>query len=129
LRYEAFADEEILRLEALRLVALEHRLEADLAIGRHGEAIPELETLIRDYPLRERLGEVLMLALYRSGRQADALAVMQEARATLRDELGLDPSQALQRLEKAILLHDPSLEAASAAVPAEAAAQRGRARS
>ena len=128
-RYEAFAHEEILRLEALRLVALEHRLEADLAVGRHGEAIPELETLIRDYPLRERLRELLMLALYRSGRQADALAVMQEARATLRDELGLDPSQALQRLEKAILLQDPSLDAAPAAVPPEAAAHPVRARS
>ena len=120
---------EIGRLEALRLVALEHRLEADLAVGRHGEAIPELEALIRDYPLRERLSELLMLALYRSGRQADALAVMQEARATLRDELGLDPSQALQRLEKAILLQDPSLDAAPAAVPPEAAAHPVRARS
>ena len=128
-RYEAFAHEEILRLEALRLIALEHRLEADLAVGRHGEAIPELETLIRDYPLRERLRELLMLALYRSGRQADALAVMQEARATLRDELGLDPSQALQRLEKAILLQDPSLDAAPAAVPPEAAEHHVRPRS
>ena len=128
-RYEAFAHEEIVRLEALRLVALEHRLEADLAVGRHGEAIPELEALIRDYPLRERLRELLMLALYRSGRQADALAVMQEARATLRDELGLDPSQALQRLEKAILLQDPSLDAAPAAVPPEAAAHHVRPRS
>ena len=81
----------------------------------HAEAIPELEALVRDYPLRERLSELLMLALYRSGRQADALAVMQEARATLRDELGLDPSQALQRLEKAILVQDPSLDAAPAA--------------
>ena len=118
-RYEAFAQDEIGRLEALRLVALEHRLEADLAVGRHGEAIPELEALVRDYPLRERLSELLMLALYRSGRQADALAVMQDARATLRDELGLDPSQALQRLEKAILVQDPSLDAAPASAPSE----------
>src|SRR6478735_6266643 len=121
-RYEAFARDEIDRLEALRLVALEHRLEADLLVGRHGEAIPELEALIRDYPLRERLSELLMLALYRSGRQADALAAMQEKRATLRDELGLDPSEALQRLERAILLHDPSLDAAPAPAAPEAAA-------
>ena len=116
-RYEAFARQRDRPAGRAAPVALEHRLEADLAVGRHAEAVPELETLVRDYPLRERLRELLMLALYRSGRQADALAVMQEARATLRDELGLDPSQALQQLEKAILLHDPSLDAAAAAVP------------
>ena len=110
-RYEAFARNEIGRLEELRLVALEQRLEADLAVGRHAEAVPELEALVREHPLRESLRGLLMLALYRSGRQADALAVMQDARATLRDELGLDPGQALQQLEKAILLQDPSLDA------------------
>ena len=92
------------------LIALEQRLEADLALGRHAEAVPELEALVREYPLRESLRGLLMRALYRSGRQADALAVMQDTRATLRDELGLDPSQALQQLEKAILIQDPSLD-------------------
>ena len=104
-----FARNEIGRLEELRLVALEQRLEADLAVGRHAEAVAELEALVRDHPLRENLRRLLILALYRAGRQADALAVMQDARASLRDELGLDPSQALQQLEKAILLQDPSL--------------------
>ena len=125
-RYEAFAANEIGRLEGLRLIALEQRLEADLAVGRHAEAVPELEALMRDYPLRERLRGLLMLALYRSGRQADALAVMQDARATLRDELGLDPGQALQQLEKAILLQDPSLDAAPAARPRRSRRRRSR---
>ena len=71
--------------------------------------LPSSEALVRDHPLRENLRRLLILALYRAGRQADALAVMQDARASLRDELGLDPSQALQQLEKAILLQDPSL--------------------
>ena len=118
--YEAFARNEIGRLEGLRLVALEQRLEADLALGRHAESVGELEAFVREYPLRESLRELLMLALYRSGRQADALAVYQEARVRLVEELGLDPGQALQRLEKAILVQDPSLElgaAATAAVP------------
>ncbi len=120
-RYETFARDEIGRLEALRLVALEQRLEADLAVGRHAEAIPELETLVREHPHRETLRGLLMLALYRAGRQADALAVYQDARAALVDELGLDPSQALQQLEKAILLQDPSLDLA-AVTPAPPAA-------
>ena len=116
--YEAFARNEIGRLEELRLVALEQRLEADLAVGRHAEAVAELEALVRDHPLRESLRGLLILALYRAGRQADALAVMQDARASLRDELGLDPSQALQQLEKAILLQDPSLDLARPSRPA-----------
>jgi predicted ATPase/class 3 adenylate cyclase len=112
---EPFARDEIGRLEELRLVALTLRLEADLAVGGHAELVPELEALVRGHPLRERLRELLILALYRSGRQADALAAYQNARATLVDELGLDPGEALQRLEKAILLHDPSLELSAAA--------------
>jgi peptide/nickel transport system substrate-binding protein len=109
-RYQEFARDEIARLEELRLVAQEERIEADLALGRHAEAVPDLEALIREHPLRERLRELLMLALYRAGRQADALAAYQDARATLVDELGLDPSESLQQLEKAILRHDPGLD-------------------
>jgi predicted ATPase/DNA-binding SARP family transcriptional activator len=108
-RYDAFARDEIGRLEELRLVALEQRLEADLALGRHAEAVPELEALIREHPLRENLRLLLMLALYRSGRQADALAAYRDARSVLLDELGLDPSESLQELETAILRHDPAL--------------------
>ena len=89
--HESFARDEIARLEELRLVALALRLEADLALGRHAEVVPELEALVREHPLRERLRELLILALYRAGRQADALAAYHDARATLVDELGLEP--------------------------------------
>ena len=116
-QYEGFARNEIGRLDELRVVALEHRLEADLALGRHGEIVGELEALVRDQPLRERPRALLMLALYRSGRQADALAAYQEGRSLLVDELGLDPGQALQQLEKAILRQDPALELPAAAKP------------
>ena len=109
-RYEVFAANAIGRLDGLRLIALEARLEADLGCGRQAEAVPELEALVREYPLREQLRGLLILALYRAGRQADALAVMQETRTVLLEELGLDPSQALQQLEKAILVQDPSLD-------------------
>jgi DNA-binding SARP family transcriptional activator len=109
--YEPFAQPEIGRLEELRLVALERRLEADLACGRHAEAVGQLEALIAEHPLRERLRGQLMLALYRSGRQAEALEAYQEARRALVDELGIDPSPALQELEKAILRQDPALAA------------------
>jgi DNA-binding SARP family transcriptional activator len=105
LAYEPFAQTEIARLEELRLAALEERIEADLATGRHAERVGELEALVADHPLRERLRGQLMLALYRSGRQAEALEVYQDARRTLVEELGLEPSVALQRLEKAILQH------------------------
>jgi DNA-binding SARP family transcriptional activator len=118
-RYEAFARDEIARLEELRLIAHEQRLEADLARGRHAQAVPELEVLVRDHPLRESLRRLLMLALYRAGRQADALAAYQAARKTLVEELGLDPSESLQRLEKAILRQDAALDLAEA--PAAAA--------
>jgi DNA-binding SARP family transcriptional activator len=103
--YEPFAETEIARLEELRLAALEERIEADLATGRHAERVGELEALVADHPLRERLRGQLMLALYRSERQAEALKVYQDARRTLVEELGLEPSVALQRLEKAILQH------------------------
>jgi DNA-binding SARP family transcriptional activator/predicted ATPase len=110
--YEEFARSESARLTDLRLAALEQRLEADLALGRHVEVVPELEALVREHPLRESLRGLLMLALYRSGRQADALANYHDARATLVEELGLDPGQALQRLEQAILRQDPALDLA-----------------
>jgi DNA-binding SARP family transcriptional activator len=117
--YEPFAQAEITRLEELRLVALERRIEADLVLGRHAELVGELEALIPKHPLRERLRAQLMLALYRSGRQAEALEAYQEARRALVDELGIDPSQSLQELEKAILRQDHALEPAPAA-PASA---------
>ena len=110
LRYDEYARDETARLEELRLVARESRLEIDLTLGRHQEAVPRLETLVREHPLRERPRELLMLALYRSGRQADALAAYRDADATLRDELGLLPGQPLQQLEKAILNHDSALD-------------------
>jgi predicted ATPase/DNA-binding SARP family transcriptional activator len=98
------------RLEELRLSALERRIDADLERARHAELVPELEALVGEHPYRERLRGQLMLALYRSGRQAEALAVYRNARTTLVDELGLEPSPQLQQLEAAILRHDPSLE-------------------
>ena len=119
LAWELFAQAEIVRLEELRLAALEDRIDADLALGRHGQLIGELEQLVAEHPLKERLRAQLMLALYRSGRQADALAVYQRARRTLVDELGIEPSDSLKQLELAILAHDPalSLDAPLAAPP------------
>jgi DNA-binding SARP family transcriptional activator/WD40 repeat protein/energy-coupling factor transporter ATP-binding protein EcfA2 len=105
-----FAQTEIRRLEELRLVALQERIEADLALGRDGEFVPELEALVRAHPLQERLRGQLMLALYRAGRQAEALAVYRETRELLREELGLEPSRALQDMERAMLRQDASLE-------------------
>jgi DNA-binding SARP family transcriptional activator len=107
--YEPFAQAEIARLEELRLVAVERRIEADLALGRHAEVAGELEALIAKHPLRERLRAQLMLALYRAGRQAEALEAYRVARAALVDGLGIDPSPALQDLERAILRQDPAL--------------------
>ena len=109
--YEPFAQPEIARLEELRLTALETRIEADLALGRHGELVSELEALTRQHRLREGLRVQLMLALYRSGRQADALESYKDARTALVAELGLDPSRELQELEQAILRQDPELDA------------------
>jgi predicted ATPase/DNA-binding SARP family transcriptional activator len=108
-RYEAFAREEIARLEELRVAALEERIQAELELERHGELVPELERLVTAHPLRERLRVQLMLALYRSGRQADALYAYQEGRRILVEELGLDPGPALQELERRILQQDPVL--------------------
>jgi DNA-binding SARP family transcriptional activator/class 3 adenylate cyclase len=115
--YEPFAESAILRLEELRVSALELRLDADLALGRHDELVGELQSLIAQHPLRERLRGQLMLALYRSGRQAEALETFRDTRAALRDELGIDPSPALQELERAILLQDASLAAPAPTLP------------
>jgi DNA-binding SARP family transcriptional activator/streptogramin lyase len=128
LAYESFARAEAERLEELRLVALDERIEADLALGRHVELVPELEALIARHPLRERLREQLMLALYRSGRQADALGVYRETRRRLADELGIEPSPRLQELERAILRQEPELggEAAPRAAPRPSPRRRRR---
>ncbi|HEY7148383.1 MAG TPA: BTAD domain-containing putative transcriptional regulator [Gaiellaceae bacterium] len=109
LRYDSFAQGEIARLDELRLGATENRIEADLGLGRHDQVIGELEALIAESPLRERLRGLLMLALYRAGRQADALEAYQAARKTLDDELGLEPGPELRELEQAILRQDEGL--------------------
>ena len=110
LRGEPFAEREIARLEELRLAALEDRIDADLAAGRHFELVAELETLVAEHVFRERLRGQLMLALYRCGRQADALHAFQSGRRALVEQLGLEPGPALQQLELQILRQDPSLE-------------------
>ena len=110
LAYEPFAQREAERLEELRLVALERRLEADIALGRDAELVGELETLVAAHPLRERLRVQLMLVLYRSGRQADALAAYRDARSELVDQLGIEPGAELRELEQAILRQDPALD-------------------
>jgi DNA-binding SARP family transcriptional activator len=104
-----FAQSEIARLTELRWRALEDRAEALMALGQHRRAAPELDGLVKAAPLRERLRAQLALALYRSGRQADALRCLAEGRATLAEELGLEPSPELQRLEQQILTHAPAL--------------------
>jgi DNA-binding SARP family transcriptional activator len=108
--YESFAQAPAARLEELRLAALEKRIEADLACGRHAELVGELQELCAEHPLREAMAGQLMLALYRSGRQADALETYQRTRGMLVGELGIDPGPALQRLERDILVQDPALE-------------------
>ncbi|MDP9071455.1 MAG: AfsR/SARP family transcriptional regulator, partial [Actinomycetota bacterium] len=111
LLFEPFAPQEASRLEDLKLAATEDRLVADLGLGRHTELVGELEALVARHPLRERLWSLLMLALYRSGRQADALRAYKTLRDRLREELGLDPGPELQELEAAILRQEPSLGA------------------
>jgi DNA-binding SARP family transcriptional activator/ABC-type branched-subunit amino acid transport system substrate-binding protein/DNA-binding beta-propeller fold protein YncE len=109
--YEPFAQEEIARLEELRLEAIEERIEADLAVGRHAELVAELRQLVHEHPFRERLRAQLILALYRCGRQADALASYRDVRRVLVEELGLEPSPELRELERAILAQDEKLQA------------------
>ena len=109
LRFEPCAVAEADRLEELRLQALEYRIEADLALGAGSELVPELKALVREHPFRERPLGPLMLALYRAGRQAEALAAYQAGRRRLAEELGLEPGPALRELQRKILEHDPSL--------------------
>ena len=109
LAYEPFAQQAMASLEDLRVQALEDRIDADLELGHDRELVPELEQLVRDQPLRERPRTLLMLALYRAGRQTDALEVYQDTRRTLVEELGLEPSPALQELQRRILAHDETL--------------------
>ena len=109
-----FAPAEIARLEEQHLAALEVRVDADLAAGRHAELVGELQQLTSEHPWRERLHAQLMLALYRSGRQADALEAYQHAREVLVEQLGIEPGAELHDLHEAILAHDPALDAPTA---------------
>ena len=120
--YDSFAANEIGRLDELRLGAVEERLEADLALGRHADVTAELQALVAQHPLRERLRGQLMLALYRSGRKPEALRVYDEARRLLAEELGLEPGEALQRRQQAVLTHDPALATPQRVAPTRAAA-------
>jgi predicted ATPase/DNA-binding SARP family transcriptional activator len=113
--YAGFFDAERARLDELTLVAMESRAGADLGLGRHSELAAELEALCREHPLRERLWELLILALYRAGRQAEALRAYTEVRDRLVGEMGIDPGPALRELQARILAQDPSLAPASAA--------------
>jgi DNA-binding SARP family transcriptional activator len=124
--FESFAQAEIARLEELRLDAVEARVDADLVLGRHSRVVAELERLVAEHPLREHTRAQLMLALYRSGRQADALQAYQAARHALVEELGIEPGRALRELERAILRQDPDLDLPRARVqePELAAAPR-----
>src|SRR5262245_45054063 len=117
--YESFAQPAIARLEEIKGVAVELRIDADLALGRHDQLVGELEALVAEQPLRERLRAYLMTALYRCGRQAEALDAYRDARSALVEELGIEPSTELQALERAMLQQDPALDL-SAAAPAAA---------
>jgi DNA-binding SARP family transcriptional activator/tetratricopeptide (TPR) repeat protein len=116
--HERFAQAEIARLEEARLACIEQRIESDLADGRHAQLTGELEALVHEHPLRECLRAQLVLSLYRSGRQAEALEAYQAARTALVDELGIEPGRTLQDLQQAILNHDPSLDLPDEPAPA-----------
>jgi len=117
LQLDSHGRDEVAQLDELRLTALMDRIDCDLALGRHEDVLGELHVLVGEHPLRERLRAQLMLALYRADRQAEALDAYQQAREVLVEELGIEPSPALQRLQKEILIQDPALE-----LPAEMAA-------
>jgi predicted ATPase/DNA-binding SARP family transcriptional activator len=116
-RYEQFAQGEIARLEETRLVCLENRLAADLKLGRHREVVGELGALTKGFPMRERFWGQLMVALYRSDQQADALRAYQAAHRVLGEELGVEPNAALRRLEEQILLHELPFQAPAFEAP------------
>jgi WD40 repeat protein/DNA-binding SARP family transcriptional activator len=123
--FEEFLDADVAvaeadRLAELRRVAVEDRIEADLRLGRHRQLVAELEGLVREHPLRERLWAQLLLALYRAGRQADALLAYQRARSILVEELGIDPGAELRRLHTAVLAQDPGLDLPPTAEPGPA---------
>jgi DNA-binding SARP family transcriptional activator len=122
--YEPFAQDEIRRLEELRLSALEDRIEADLALGRHEEVVAELEWLAREHGLRERMQRLRLIALYRCGRQAEALEAYRTTWRRLVDELGVEPGPELKELERMILEHDPVLESPRRVGPRVGAARR-----
>lgn len=122
LAYEPFAQVPIVRLEEVRLAALEERIEAELALGHHGRLIGELEQLIAEHPFRERFRGQLMLALYRAGRQAEALGAYRLTREALVDELGIEPGAAIRELERGILAHDPAIDLRTGAPIASEAA-------
>jgi YVTN family beta-propeller protein len=126
--FDAFAAREIARLEELRAEAVEARIDADLQLGRHATLVAELEALTAEHPMRERLCALRMLALYRCGRQCEALEVYRRARETLVQELGIEPAAALRELEQAILRQDPALEAPAAIEPPPYGGGRGRPR-
>ena len=123
--YEPWAQSEIARLEELRLEALQQRIETDLALGASAELVPELELLVGQHPHREGLRAQLMLALYRSGRQADALAAYRDARRSLVETLGIEPTLALRQLERSILDQDPALDLVTAEPPADGCSAAG----
>ncbi len=130
LAYESFAQSEVARLQESQLAALEERIDAELALGDHAHLVGELEALVREHPPRERFTAQLMLALYRSGRQADALERFRTTRRRLLEDLGLEPSQELAQLEQAILTQDPELQPPARESDRESpASARGRRRS
>lgn len=118
--FESYARTDTELLAELRLAALSERVDCEFARGHHAQLIGELESLTAEHPLHERFSAQLMLALYRSGRQSEALGAYRQARRVLRDQVGLDPGPELRRLEKAILAHDPSLELGRSAAPLRA---------
>jgi predicted ATPase/DNA-binding SARP family transcriptional activator len=113
--YEPFAQDEIRRLEELRLAALEHKIDAELRLDGSAALVGELEALVAEHPYRERFREQQILALYRAGRQAEALAAYQDLRRVLRDDLGIEPSPLMRRLERQVLLQDVALDSAALA--------------
>lgn len=117
LTYESFARTPIERLEEIRLAALEQHIEAELALGHHGRLIGELQELVSEHPMREQFRSQLMLALYRAGRQAEALETYRRTREALNEGFGLEPSPTLQNLERRILMQDPALELEHRVVP------------